>query len=83
MKKEMSRNEAREKIEEFFNQKDFKPEEVKKIKRLAMKHRIRLREERKKFCKRCLAQLRGKTRVAKVYKSVECEKCGFLNKFRN
>lgn len=81
MKKELSRNEAIEKINLFFKQKDFKPEEMRKIKRLAMKHRIRLKEERKVFCKKCLAKLKGKTRISKKYRAIVCEKCGFQNKF--
>jgi RNase P subunit RPR2 len=82
MKKEMSRNGARAKIEIFFKRRDFTAEEVRKMKRLAMKFRIRLKEGRKKFCKKCLSKLRGKTRVTRFYKTVVCENCGFLNKFR-
>ena len=80
MKKTISRQEAREKIEEFFKKKNFEAREVKKIKRLAMKHRISLKEKRKLFCKKCLSKLKGKTRINKTHKSIRCEKCGFLNR---
>jgi RNase P subunit RPR2 len=82
VKKKLSRKEAREEIDELFCRQEFSSEDVKKVKRLAMKYKIKLKFERKKFCKRCLSKLRGKIRVSRVYKSVECEKCGFINKFR-
>jgi len=82
MKTKLSRREALEKIEEFFKRGEYDAKDVKKIKRLAMKFKIRLVDKRKKFCKKCLSKLREKTRVGRVYKSVECEACGFLNKFR-
>jgi len=83
MKIKLSRSEAREKIDSFFEKKSFTPEEVRKIKRLAMKFKIRLGSGlRRKFCKKCLAKLKGKTRVSKFFKTVECENCGTKNRFR-
>jgi len=82
MKMKINRKEAQEKIDEFFRRREFSSEEIRKIKKLAMKFRIRLRENRKKFCKKCLSQLKGKTRVGKIYKSIVCEKCGERNKFK-
>ena len=82
MKKTISKPVSLGKIEEFFRREDFDAKDVKKIKRLAMKFKIRLGEKRKKFCKKCLSKLRGKTRVGRIYKSIECEACGFVNKFR-
>ncbi|MFH1802079.1 MAG: hypothetical protein ABH864_01350 [archaeon] len=77
-----SRSEAREEIELFFRRRDFCPEEVRKIKKVAMRFRIRLADHKRRFCKRCLSKLDGLTKVSKAYKSVECQKCGFKNKFR-
>jgi len=82
MKKRVSKTEAKEKIESFFSKSSFKPEEVKKIKRLAMKYKIPLKEHRKKFCKKCLSKLKGKTRVTKQYKTIECSNCGHLNRHK-
>lgn len=82
MKGKLSRAEAQEKINIFFSKSDFQPEELRKIKRLAMKFKIKLGDKRKLFCKKCLNKLRGKIRVSKTHKSVECEKCGFGNKFK-
>lgn len=80
MKKEISKGEAKAKIDAFFEQGDFDAGEMRKIKRLAMKFKIRLGEYRKKFCKKCLARLRGKTRISGEYKRVVCEACGFTNR---
>jgi RNase P subunit RPR2 len=82
MKKKLSRNEVREKIDEFFRQKDLDPKYVKKIKRLAMKYNIKLGVYRRLFCKKCFSDLRdGSVRVTKSYKSVTC-KCGERTKWK-
>ena len=82
MKKLTSKSEAQLLIQEFFKKDEFSPIEVKKIKRLAMKYKIRLGNYRKEFCKKCLTKLNGKTRISKSYKSIECKNCGFTNKFK-
>ena len=82
MKTKLSRKEAKEKIEEFFGRENFAPEEALKIKKLAMKFNIKLKEKRKKFCKKCFSKIRGKIRVTKNYKNVVCGKCEFRNRFK-
>jgi RNase P subunit RPR2 len=82
VKTNLSKTEAKEKIDKFFERTSFTSEEMRKIKRLAMKFRIRLKEKRKRFCKKCLSQLKGKLRISKEYKVIECEKCGFRNRFK-
>lgn len=80
MKKELSKTEAKRKIDEYFSSKKLSKEETKKMKRLAMKYKIRLGIYRKIFCKKCFSDLqKGKVRITKNYKSVECE-CGYKNK---
>jgi RNase P subunit RPR2 len=59
MKKTMSKTEAKRKIEDFFKQDIFSGEEMRKVKRLAMKFRIRLGDKRKLFCKKCYEPLKG------------------------
>ena len=50
MKKKIPKKEAKKQIEEFFeNIKDKSPEDVKKIKKLAMSHKVPLKENRKFF----------------------------------
>lgn len=78
----MSKTEAVEKIKEFFSRNEFNSEECRNIKRLAMKFRIRLKEQRKSFCKKCFSQLRGKIRIGNDHKSVECANCGFVNRWK-
>jgi len=84
MKTKLSRAEAKEKIDKFFSRKEeLDPKYVKKIKRLAMKHNIKLGKYRKSFCKKCYTDLRkGKVRIAKTHKVVECKNCGERNRFR-
>ena len=73
MKNLLSKKEALEKINNFSKQKEFGSEEIKKIKRLAMKYHIRIKEQRKKFCKKCYCNLSGgKIRLKKGFKAVLC-----------
>lgn len=82
MKKSMSKTQVREKIDEFFQQRDFTPEQLKKVKRIAMKFNIKLGDYRKMFCKRCLHPLKGRLSVTKTHKTIVCKNCGFRNKIR-
>ncbi|MEK6844422.1 MAG: hypothetical protein AABX83_03265 [Nanoarchaeota archaeon] len=82
MKTKLSKSQAEQEIKEFFERTKFTSEEVRKKKRLAMKLNIKLGDYKRKFCKSCLSQLKGKTRITKKYKTIECEKCRFNNRFR-
>jgi len=82
MKTPLNKKQAIEKIDSFFKNSNFSPEELKKIKRLAMKYKIKLKEKRKLFCKKCLNALKGKTRINKKFKSVICKFCNYKNKFK-
>jgi len=81
MKTTINKTEAKEKIEKFFSG-DFSPEQLKKIKRLAMKFNIKLGEKRKLFCSKCLNPLSGKLSITKTHKTIVCRFCGFRNKHR-
>jgi len=78
-----NKEEAQAEINEFFkNIKGKTPKEIKKIKRLAMKHNIKLREKRKKFCKKCFStKLRVKS-VKNKLKTVECENCKHVSRWK-
>lgn len=80
--KKMSKKDVEKRIRDFFEKESFTSIEVKKIKRLAMKYNIKLGNYRRFYCKKCLSQLRGKTRITKTHKTIECEKCRYKNKFR-
>jgi RNase P subunit RPR2 len=78
----ISKQAAKKKIDEFFQRNNFSAEDVKKIKKLAMKYNIKLGVYRKKFCKKCFSKLTGKTRVSAGRKIVICDSCGFENSFK-
>lgn len=82
--KKVSKKEASKEIEEFFsNIRNKSPLEIKKIKRIAMKHNIRLREKKKMFCKKCLNPYKNpKIRVRKRLKLVECAECGNKSRWK-
>lgn len=82
MKKEISKTEAKQNIDIFFLKKSFTSKEMRKIRKLAMKYRIPLKDYKKQFCKSCLSKLEGKTRVSKTHKTRECKFCSYKNKFK-
>ena len=82
MKIKINKTEVKKRIDEFFQQKDFTPEQLKKVKRIAMKFNIKLGEYRKMFCKKCLHPLTGKISLSKTHKTTTCRHCGFRNKVR-
>ena len=82
MKSRLSKTEAKEKIDSFFKRDKFTSEEMRKIKRLAMKYKIKLGNYRKLFCKKCLSKLNGKVKINRGYKTVEWAYCNYKNKFR-
>lgn len=81
--KTLSKSESKIRIEEFFNNlKDKTPAEIRKIKKLAMKHNVQLKNFRKKFCKKCYSAYRKpKVRIKKGIKSVTCENCGNVSRW--
>jgi RNase P subunit RPR2 len=81
--KKISKIEAEKQIEEFFsNLKNKSPKEIKKIKKLAMSHNIHLKGLRKKLCKECYSPLKGKVRIKNNVKSVICENCGYITRWK-
>lgn len=82
MKTELNKTEAKQKIDKFFQSSDFTPEQLKKIKRIAMKFNIKLGNYRKLFCKKCLHPMAGKLSISKSHKTIVCKYCNFRNKIR-
>jgi len=77
--KDTSRTQAKEKIDEFFKNIEGKsPEQIAKMKRVAMHHHIRLGEKRKMFCKFCFSTKLKVRKIIKNIKTVECLSCGKL-----
>jgi len=84
MKSNLSKTEAKEKIKNFFENIEGKsPKDVKKIKCLAMSKNLSLKEKRKLFCKKCMKPYKNpKIRVKNKIKSVECENCGTISRWK-
>ncbi len=74
---------VKEKIDSFFERKSFSSDELRKIRNVAMKHRIKFGNYRARFCKKCFTDLRkNTTRTTKQYKTTRCLSCGYFNKIR-
>jgi RNase P subunit RPR2 len=84
MKEKCSRTERKKEIEEFFeNIKNKSKKDVKKIKKQAMKNRLKLRDLRKKFCKKCFSPYKNsKIRIKNKIKSVICDNCGYISRWK-
>jgi len=83
--KKISKTEAKENIEQFFEEvKNKSPKEIKKIKTLAMSQKIPLKEKRKLFCKFCLNPFskKEKVRIKAKIKKVECSNCKKINRWK-
>ena len=83
MKKEkFSKQEIQIKIKEIFKNNP-SPKEIKKAKRLAMSKNIKLKELRKKFCKKCYALFpqNAEIRIKKSLKIIKCKTCGYVSRY--
>ena len=84
MKKAISKTEVKKQVEEFFEDiKNKSPEDVKKIKKLAMSHKIPLKENRKLFCKKCLHPHKNPSiRVKNDLIKINCGECGYTSRWK-
>ena len=82
--KKISKTNTKEQVEKFFKEiKDKTPKEIKKIKRLAMSHNIKLKGKRKLFCKKCFSPYNNsKIIIKKGIKSIWCEECGRVSRWK-
>ena len=84
--KKQGKKQAEERIKEFFrNLENQKPGDSRKIKRLAMSHNIKLKELRKKFCRKCYSAFNAKnsqTRIKNGFKRVKCLNCSYASGWR-
>jgi RNase P subunit RPR2 len=81
-KDKLSKSEIEEKIKKTFSENP-SPIKIKKIKTLAMSKNIKLREQKKLFCKKCLSVFNSKnseTRIQNKNKIVRCKNCGFISR---
>jgi RNase P subunit RPR2 len=82
--RKLSKEDAKKEIAEFFaNIREKTPEEIRKIKKIAMSSSIQLKELRKKFCKKCLMPYKNpKVRIKNKTKIVVCNNCGYTSRFK-
>ena len=81
--KKLTKQEAEKEIRAFFeNIKNKKQKEIKKTKRLAMKHNLKLGDLRKLFCKKCFSpRLKIKSIKSKI-KTIECQQCRNISRWK-
>lgn len=82
--KKLSKKEAQEKINEIFSGKP-SSREIKKAKRIAMSKNIKLRNLRKKFCKKCYTFFDSKNsriRIKKGMKIIKCKNCDYISRYK-
>ena len=84
MSKKLSKTEAQKQIKEFFSDiKSKTPKQVKKMKRIAMKNNIQLKELRKKFCKKCLTSYNNsKIKIKNKMRTISCSACYYISKYK-
>lgn len=83
--KKISKNDAKEKITNFFeNIRRKTPAEIKKIKRLAANQKISLKNEKKLFCSSCLTPFLGgeKIRIKNGFLTTTCRTCGEIKRVK-
>ena len=79
----LNRKQAEEKIIEFFSKiKEKTPEEIRKIKKLAMAHNLKLGGKRKTFCQKCFSTKLKVISVKNKIKRVRCENCQNLMRWK-
>ena len=84
MAKKIPKLKAEQEVKEFFkNIKNKNPKQIKKIKKLAMRHNIPLKDLRRKFCKKCFWVYKNpKIRIRNKMKIIICKNCGYLARWK-
>jgi len=84
MSKKISKVQAKEKINQFFsNINSQTSKDVKKIKKIAMGHNLKLKEKKKLFCKKCLTPyMEPKIRIKNNVKTLVCGNCNYVSRWK-
>ena len=84
MSKKITKAQAKEKIGQFFSNISSKtPKDVKKLRKLAMKHNIKLGDKKKLFCKKCLTPyMNPKIRIKNNIKTLVCGNCNYVGRWK-
>lgn len=84
MNVKLSKQEIEREIREVFS-KNPNPNKIKKIKKLAMSKNIKLKEFRKKFCKKCYSLFNidnSEIRIKNRIKIIKCKNCNFISRYK-
>ena len=84
MNKKIPKVQAKEKINQFFSNINSKTsKDVKKIKKIAMNHNLKLKEKKKLFCKKCLTPYKNrKIRIKNNVKTLVCGNCNYVSRWK-
>jgi len=84
MKNKISKEDAKGEVEYFFfHIMEKKPAEIKKIKRLSMKYRIKLGDKKKLFCKKCFSPYKeASIRIKNDFYNIVCNVCGHKSRWK-
>jgi RNase P subunit RPR2 len=84
MKSKLSKLEIEEQIKYIFS-KNSSPNEIKKIKKLAMTKNIKLGILKKRFCKKCYSLFNSnnsEVRIKKPLKLIKCKNCNHISRYK-
>jgi len=81
MKAKFTKEQVKEKITRFFQSKHL-AKQVKKMKKLAMRHQIKLGKYRKKFCKKCYSMNLQTQSIKNKLKRVKCGDCEYVARWK-
>lgn len=84
MKSDLTKQEINEYIQDVFS-KQSSAKEIKKARKLAMSRNIKLKELRKKFCKKCYIMFNSKNseiKIKKGFKVVRCRECKNISRYK-
>jgi len=84
MKKKLSKTETKKQIEEVFNHiKEKTQKDVEKIKKLAMKHNIKLGIKKRLYCTKCLhPYIEPEIRIKSGFVNMKCEFCNHTARWK-
>ncbi|MBI5148319.1 hypothetical protein HZA33_01415 [Candidatus Pacearchaeota archaeon] len=83
MAKNKDKKLAEKQIYEFFKEiGEKRPEEIRKVKRLAMHYNIKLEKLNRRFCKKCYSTLNNsRKRINRGKITITCLKCGHIMRY--
>ncbi|MFA5856669.1 MAG: hypothetical protein WC867_04875 [Candidatus Pacearchaeota archaeon] len=82
--KNLSKSEIQERISKTFSSNPSK-EDIRKIRNLAMSKNVKIKEHKKKFCKKCFTLFNSSNsqiRIKNSLKIIHCLKCGYISRYK-